>query len=206
MQALAPVLSPHGVLSLKPSDEAAALDPQRGARIVQAFVRGSGHGLLCLGADEVGTSLPPSLAFWREFGTRYVTALRALPGLDEAATKPAVDPPTEVELNRLAAAVSPMIGAEYLTPSVLADLWQRTDAAFDLAASKPVPAAAKLLDNDDVAALFGLDMAEAGDPAVADPAISKPSPRTTTPKKRKTSTPTTAKATKKGVPLHRPRS
>jgi non-specific serine/threonine protein kinase len=132
MQALAPVLSPHGVLSLKPSDGTTALDPQRSARIVQAFVRGSGHGLLCLGADEVGTSLPPSLAYWREFATRYVTALCALPGLDEAATKPAVGPPAEIELNRLAAAVSPMIGAEYLTPSVLADLWQRTDAAFDV--------------------------------------------------------------------------
>jgi uncharacterized Zn finger protein len=80
------------------------------------------------------------------------------------------------------------------------------DAGQDLAASKPVPAAAKLLDNDDVAALFGLDMAEAGDPGVADPAISKPSGRTTTPKKGRASTPISAEATKKGIPLHRPRS
>ena len=81
MQALAPVLSPHGVLTLKPSDETSTLDPDRGVRIAEAFVRGSGHGLLCLGVDEVGTTLPPSLAYWRELGTRYVTALCALPGL-----------------------------------------------------------------------------------------------------------------------------
>ena len=131
MQALAPVLSPHGVLSLKQSDDAAALDPGRGARIAQAFIRGSGYGLLCLGVDEVGTSLPPSLAYWREIGTRYVTTLCALPGLGEAATKPTVASPDEVELDKLAGAVPPMIGAEYLTSSVLADLWQATDAAFD---------------------------------------------------------------------------
>ena len=131
MQALAPVLSPHGVLTLKPSDETSTLDPDRGVRITKAFVRGSGHGLLCLGVDEVGTTLPPSLAYWRELGTRYVTALCALPGLGEAATKPAVASPDAAELVRLAAAAPPMVGAEYLTSSVLADLWQATDAAFD---------------------------------------------------------------------------
>src|SRR5258707_755313 len=131
MAALAPILSPHGALHLKPSDEPMALDAARGARIEQAFARGAGHGLLCLGADEVGASLPPLLAYWRELGTRYVTALCALPGLGEAASKPAVPAPTEAELNALAAAVPPMIGAEYLTSAVLADLWRSTDAACD---------------------------------------------------------------------------
>ncbi|MEN3381593.1 MAG: hypothetical protein V7608_1637 [Hyphomicrobiales bacterium] len=131
MAALAPILSPHGVLSLKPSDEAVALDATRGPRTEKAFARGAGHGLLHLGADEVGASLPPVLAYWREFGTRYVTALCALPNLGEAAKKPAVPSPTEAELNRVAAAVPPMVGAEYLTSSVLADLWRTMDAACD---------------------------------------------------------------------------
>src|SRR5689334_24727954 len=118
--ALAPVLSPRGVLTLKPSDEATALDLTRSTRIEQAFARGAGHGLLHLGADEVGASLPALFAYWRELGTRYVTALCALPGLAEASIKPAVPAPAEAELNRLAAAVPPMVGAEYLTSSVLA--------------------------------------------------------------------------------------
>ena len=67
----------------------AALDSVRAGRLEQAFVRGSGHGLLYLGADEVGTALPPVLSYWREFGARYVTALCALPGLGEARRKPA---------------------------------------------------------------------------------------------------------------------
>src|ERR1700704_1563793 len=113
MAALAPISRPRGVLAVKPSDDAMALDPTRGARIEQAFARGAGHGLLHLGADEIGASLPPLLAYWRELGTRYVTALGALPGLAEASIKPAVPSLPEAELNKLAAAVPPMTGAEY---------------------------------------------------------------------------------------------
>lgn len=40
-----------------------------------AFARGAGHGLLQLGASEVGTTLPAVFSYWREFAARYVTAL-----------------------------------------------------------------------------------------------------------------------------------
>jgi superfamily II DNA or RNA helicase len=138
MAQLLPVLSPHGVLHLKPSDEAEALDAQRESRIEKAFARGAGHGLLQLGSEEVGRALPPLLAYWRDLGTRYITALCALPGLGEASAKPAVAAPGEGELDTLAAAVPPMTGAEYLTSAVLAELWRQIDAACDaeLAAAK----------------------------------------------------------------------
>ncbi len=129
--ALALALSPHGALSLRPSDEPAALEAMRAARLETAFARGAGHGLLCLGADEVGTALPPTLAYWREIATRFIAALCALPGLDAAQRKPHVPEPVEEELGRWAAAVPPMTGAEYLTVSVLADLWRGVDGAFD---------------------------------------------------------------------------
>jgi superfamily II DNA or RNA helicase len=131
MAALAPVLTPHGALNLRPSDDATPLDPARGARLEQAFARGSGHGLLQLGAGEVGTGLPAELSFWREFAAHYVTALCALPGLAEGQGKSAVPAPAEPELERIAAAVPPMLGAEYLNADVLVDLWRRMDAAFD---------------------------------------------------------------------------
>lgn len=140
MSALAPVLSPHGVLSLKPSNNATAWEPARSTPIVREFERGAGYGLLYLRADEVGTSLPAALAYWRELGIRYVTALCALPDASEASTKPSVPSPSEEDLDRFAAAAPPMIGAEYLTASVLADLWRSLDAAFDaeLAKSKTI--------------------------------------------------------------------
>jgi len=128
---LAPVLTPHGLLMLRKTEEALALEAAQGSRLEKAFVRGAGHGLLCLGADEVGTALPPVLSYWRELGARYVTALCALPGIGEGRTKPPVPIPADGELDKMAAAVPPMTGAEYLTASVLADLWRGIDAACD---------------------------------------------------------------------------
>ncbi len=131
MTMLAPVLTPHGLLTLRQTGEALTLGPEQGSRLEQAFVRGCGHGLLRLGADEVATVLPPVLSYWRELGARYVTALCALPGIGEGA-KPPVPIPAEGELDTMAAAVPPMTGAEYLTAAVLADLWRGMDAAFDI--------------------------------------------------------------------------
>ncbi|MGA2312082.1 MAG: DEAD/DEAH box helicase [Xanthobacteraceae bacterium] len=131
MMMLAPVLTPRGLLTLRQAGEGLALEPERGTRLEKAFMRGSGHGLLCLGADEVGTALPPVLSYWREVGACYVAALCALPGVAEGATKPRVSIPEKNELDQIAAAVPPMIGAEYLTADVLADLWRSMDAAFD---------------------------------------------------------------------------
>jgi non-specific serine/threonine protein kinase len=141
MMMLTLVLSPHGALTLvQPSEaaeEALPLQPERGFRLEKAFAHGSGHGLLVLGADEIGTTLPPTLSYWRNFAARYMTALCGLPGIGEQ-SKPPVPIPANDELDRMAAAVPPMTGAEYLTTEVLADLWQDTDRAFDaeLARSK----------------------------------------------------------------------
>jgi superfamily II DNA or RNA helicase len=128
---LEPVLTPHGLLTLTQMEEAPALEPDQGLRLEKAFIRGSGHGLLWLGADEVGTVLPPVLSYWRELGVRYVTALCALPDVGDGRTKPPMPIPADGELDTMAAAVPPMIGAEYLTTAVLADLWRAMDAAFD---------------------------------------------------------------------------
>jgi superfamily II DNA or RNA helicase len=135
---LAPHLTPHGQLTLRRSGEIAPLDEALGARLEKAFARGPGHGLLSLGADAVGAVLPSVLAYWREFAARYVTALCALPGLAEGGGKPPVATPAKGELEKMAGAAPPMDGAEYLTTSLLVDLWRQIDAAFDaeLAAAK----------------------------------------------------------------------
>ena len=106
--------------------------PVLARRLQDAFARGSGHGLLQLGASEVGAVLPPAFSYWREFATRYVTALCTLP---EAATDPSkahVPPPPMGELQPLALASPPMTGAEYLAADVLERLWQEMDAALAL--------------------------------------------------------------------------
>ena len=128
---LEPVLTPHGVLTLRQTGNATASESEQGRRLEMAFIRGPGHGLLWLGADEVGTALSPVLSYWRELGVRYMTALCALPGAGDGRSKPPVPIPADGELDTMAAAVPPMIGAEYLTPAVLAALWRGMDAAFD---------------------------------------------------------------------------
>src|ERR1700756_4153923 len=135
---LAPALSPHGRLALVEDPDAPPLDSEVAQRLGKAFTRGSGHGLLQLGAAETGAALPPVFSYWREFGTWYVTALCAHPDTDAAPRNVHVAPPPAAELDRLVLAAPPMTGAEYLSAEVLGALWQEMDAAFgiELAESK----------------------------------------------------------------------
>jgi non-specific serine/threonine protein kinase len=128
---LAPILTPHGHLSLAAEEDATALDEEVARRLEESFARGAGHGLLQLGAGEVGTALPAVFSYWREFAARYVTALCTRPGiqLEEDAAEP-VAPPPDAELEWLAMAPPLMTGAEYLTGQVLRALWRETDKAL----------------------------------------------------------------------------
>jgi hypothetical protein len=119
------ILTPHGRLLLERADEAVALQPDVSHRLQEAFALGSGSGpgLLQLGAAEVGTALPPVFGYWREFGARYVSAVRGQPDLDTSRSHAIVELPSRDELERLAAAAPPMLGAEYLTTAALEVLW-----------------------------------------------------------------------------------
>jgi uncharacterized Zn finger protein len=72
-------------------------------------------------------------------------------------------------------------------------------AGGDLTLARPVPGAAKVLDGD-VAALFGLEMAETADGATAAPAASKPARRSKMSKESKTPPGKKASAGKKKAP------
>ena len=126
---LAPILTPHGRLTLVQDDDAAA-EAELAERLQRAFARGSGHGLLQLGANEIGAALPPTLSYWREFAAQYVTAVCTLPDTGAEPAKTHVPVPPNSELDQLVLAAPPMIGAEYLTAAVLSALWQELDAVF----------------------------------------------------------------------------
>jgi SNF2-related domain/SNF2 Helicase protein/Helicase conserved C-terminal domain len=128
-------LSPSGHLVLEANAEAPAMEPEMATRLHAAFARGSGHGLLQLGAGEVGVALPPVFGWWRSFASRYVTALRLQEaGLDDDGATinrvPEVTPPEEGELATLVLTAPMMVGAEYLTPDLLRALWAAIEAAF----------------------------------------------------------------------------
>ncbi|MDP9053467.1 MAG: DEAD/DEAH box helicase [Acidobacteriota bacterium] len=124
-------LTPHGHLVLR-GQPAEALDEPR---LQSAFESGSGHGLLMLALDEAATSLPVTIAWWRGFAARYVTALRTQHAListsgNASSTELHVSPPADSELEQIALSAPPFNGAEYLTSAVLSSLWQELDGAL----------------------------------------------------------------------------
>ena len=125
---MTPRLTPHGRLALARADDAVELESGLARRLGEAFARGAGHGLLRLGAAEVGQVLPPVFSYWRELGARYVTALCTKPDVEE--DRVGIPPPSAEELEALAGAAPAMPGAEYLTGEVLRALWGETDEAF----------------------------------------------------------------------------
>jgi SNF2 domain-containing protein/SNF2 helicase protein/helicase-like protein len=129
-------LTPHGRLVLTPDADAPPLDRELGQRLRKAFERGSGHGLLSLGADEVGAVLPPIVSYWREFGVRYVTALCTRQNGEGPRQKLHGAAAPDEELEHMALAAPPMTGGEYLTAAVLRFLWQELDAAFAIELSE----------------------------------------------------------------------
>jgi non-specific serine/threonine protein kinase len=135
-------LTPRGHLLLEEVNDAPTLDDTVAARLAEAFGRGTGHGLMQLGAGEIGQFLPPAFIWWRDFAMRYVEAV-CLHGSDgggegpSAASLSAIAPPAEAELATLVLTAPIMPGAEYLTTDILLGLWADLATAFtgSLAAS-----------------------------------------------------------------------
>src|SRR3954447_791653 len=121
-------LTPRGHLVFTAADDSFQAPAALLRRLESAFGRGSGHGLLELGAAEVGTALPADVSYWRDFAARLVTAICTHPDLD--AYNAPIEAPPLTELEALAVAAPPMTGAEYITASVLETLWTEIAEAF----------------------------------------------------------------------------
>src|SRR5713101_3447958 len=129
-------LTPRGHLLFTVAEAALQPSAALSRRLESAFARGSGHGLLELGAGEVGTALPADFSYWRDFAARLITTICTHPDLN--AHQAPIPAPARGELEALAAAAPPMDGAEYMTASILETLWTETTEAFrsELATSK----------------------------------------------------------------------
>ena len=135
-QSLTCSLTPSGQIALHHSlgngalGEGRTLAASTAKRIMNAFAKGRGHGVLHLGAAELSADLDPSLGFWRDLGQSLVAAVCA--GLDPTEPKSFVLPEPDLgELAVLAHAAPPMQGSELISSALLAELW--TDAGNALA-------------------------------------------------------------------------
>jgi hypothetical protein len=129
---LAPALTPHGSLWLDRVEDDFLLDTGIAERLESSFARGVGHGLLRLGAGEAGSSLPPSLAWWRDFAMRFIADLCALGEAAKGKERRALPAPDVAELESLIDEAPPMQGAEYLHPGVLTSLWRDMARALEI--------------------------------------------------------------------------
>lgn len=63
-------LTPSGRIDVRSGtpEDGPQLSAAAAGRILDAFNAGRGHGVLHLGAREVGTDLHPTLSYWRDIG------------------------------------------------------------------------------------------------------------------------------------------
>ena len=102
-------------------------------RAREAFGRGAAHGLLHLATREADTQLPAGPAFWRGFARLYLTRFCHRPETDDLRTPTAVL--AAAEWQALADHSPPMLGGEYLSAEVLANLWLTLDETVRAEAS-----------------------------------------------------------------------
>jgi len=136
-------LTPRGHLVFERAESGYGMDEATAARLTEAFARGTGPGLVQLGAGEVGQVVPPDVGWWRGFAGRYVaSSLLHTPSTFDDASFPSALPevaaPDAAELAALVMTAPMMPGSEYLTPDVLLTLWVEMGAAMAaaLAAAK----------------------------------------------------------------------
>ncbi len=124
---------PDGALLLDtasdPDGASDGLAPAARARVARAVERGPGHALLDLGTTELDAPLAPPLAFLRDVGRAFVARVCAVPDLEERRERVEVDCPPD-ERARLADAVPPMDGAEYVDADWVAARWAEINRAF----------------------------------------------------------------------------
>jgi superfamily II DNA or RNA helicase len=118
-----------GVVRIVAGGAADGLSDAGRARLQEAMARGAGHGVLWLGSSEPTAMLAPELAFFRDLGKLFVTRLCGAPDLEEQRDRAQVTCPVE-ELARLADAVPPMPGGEYIDAARLRGWWDEVHGAF----------------------------------------------------------------------------
>ncbi len=124
-------LTPAGQIALRHDAGSAGppLPARTDDRIVDAFARGRGHGVLHLGAGELGTELDPTLAFFRELGQAVVA--RVCAALDPTTPEAVALPEPDADLlSDMATSAPPMQGAELVSDELLAEIWSDVAAAL----------------------------------------------------------------------------
>src|SRR2546423_15400428 len=133
-------LTPHGRLTVGDQDNGPDIDAAASIRLIDAFARGTGYGLMWLGAAEVGQALPPLFVWWRDFAALYVGSLCLhASGIEaEGARKlPSVPAPTPAELSSLVLTAPIMAGGGDFIQGGFLGVWGGVGGGLALPLSPP---------------------------------------------------------------------
>ena len=121
-------LTPNGRPRLVLGDTAHGWGNEGAARALEeAFEDSPAKGALLLGTKYLELAVPPGAVWWREIVRLYLTQLCHAPNLDSDHDVPSLPPPAEREWASLLERTPPMRGGEYLTATVLTQLWGSLD-------------------------------------------------------------------------------
>ncbi len=124
-------LTPSGRIDVQSGspEDSPHLTTKTARQISKAFSNGRGGGVLYLGAAQLSTDLPPSLAYWRDVGRSFIS--RVCGAIDPTNPKSLVIPdPDPDEISTLLQAVPPMQGAEFLSVALLGEVWSDMGTAL----------------------------------------------------------------------------
>jgi len=130
-------LTPSGNIDVRPGPpgEGPPMTAAVVQRILDAFNAGRGHGVLHLGAGEVGTELHPTLSYWRDIGQVFVAGVCG--ALDPTEPKALVVPhPAPDEIEGFVQSAPPMQGSELITAEMLNALWSDLGKALAVEAAR----------------------------------------------------------------------
>jgi non-specific serine/threonine protein kinase len=99
--------------------------PFRADAVEKGFTASPAEGIITLAGGASAPDWPLSWLFWRDFGTRYLTALcQRAPSTGKPEPLPL---PTPAESAQITLNIPPMPGAEYCNPELLAAIWSDLD-------------------------------------------------------------------------------
>ncbi|MCH7667540.1 MAG: DEAD/DEAH box helicase, partial [Acidobacteria bacterium] len=132
-------LTPSGRIDVRPgsAEDGPRISATAAQRILDAFRAGRGHGVLQLGAGELGRDLHPTLSYWRDIGQALVGRVcGAFDPIDPTHKNSLVVPaPTQDEIEAYLQSAPPMQGAEFITSALLLELWSEIGQALALEAA-----------------------------------------------------------------------
>lgn len=121
-------ISPGGRIFLEQDGRIIEGENDAKKNLARSLSISTGAGLLDLTGNDWRQEAAPTVAFWRDFANRFLTALCHTPGIQSDPQTPVHAPDVKAWIS-LAESAPPMMGIEYLNEQWLAARWLELDAA-----------------------------------------------------------------------------